>query len=29
MQRVRGGAQALQERLQAPDLVIKPQPGLA
>jgi len=29
MQRVRGGAQALQKRLQAPDLVIKPQPGLA
>jgi hypothetical protein len=29
MQRVGGGAQALQERLQSPDLVIKPQPGLA
>ena len=29
MQRVGGGAQALQERLQPLDLVIKPQPGLA
>ena len=29
MQRVSRGAQALQERLQPLDLVIKPQPGLA